>query len=821
VRSRLNPNLLLLTVDQVRSIEGDRVLTDIFGRKYYTAGIDVGNLDLSESLGVSAWGIDLSDGATNAAVLAQGVDLQGDNVVIAYGGQDVSIPVEQARDWVRQLVTDVGYQTADRIEVSLTVEPADTTKASALLSALSDVGKLEPVLTSAPVPKFDESDAYDNRRIESVRSQTPSAQKLSAVQRWTRTLDRALNRAATNSAVIDPRGDVNSSVTTTDLTEQEVAQVNGLRSNLSQRVTSLGLSPTDTAKVDQALDLLFSKQLSQKRKTGEVYVMHPMQVALNLIQDLGKRDAHLIIAAVLHDIVEDSDVTLEEIETSFGPDVARILQGVTNQDPDPTHFAGMTQGQKEVEKIRLYQQHVLQAAQDPEVFFIKILDLETNALALRNLSSRPDMQSRLANKYLRLVREFAGRARELGLESKAAQYEAAVGEVEGYARNWEYHTELTAETNAAVLPQGVQRDGQNIVVKYGGKDVSIPVAKARELVADMQSSVRYQTADRIEVSLTVEPEDAEMASALLSTLSDVGNLEPVSTSAPVPKFDESDAYDNRRVESIRSQSPNAEKLGQIQRWTETLNTVLSRAATNASVTRSPAGDVVLDKVDGQEDADIFTFTQRMLRAVEQAGGTPVRGTYRGVEFTVAPGADSQQIMQQYFSALANLRTPTQPAATNAAVLSGPAVPMPSAAEGVEIAEYANQMRDLSQRNQGASVLGNYRGVPIIMNPGDNVTSVVNQYLSWQRNQSTGLPFTATQEPSQNVGGIDLNPSLLDLQVKRDGNGVPLPLPQQPIQDMNIEGFFPVIINVAPVTPSMILGEMGADEEGVLKLSALK
>ena len=50
-----------------------------------------------------------------------------------------------------------------------------------------------------------------------------------------------------------------------------------------------------------------------------------------------------------------------------------------------------------------------------------------------------------------------------------------------------------------------------------------------------------------------------------------------------------------------------------------------------------------------------------------------------------------------------------------------------------------------------------------------------------------------------VGGIDLNPALLDLQIKRDGNGVPLPLPMQPIENMHIEGFLPVIINVTPVT----------------------
>ena len=49
------------------------------------------------------------------------------------------------------------------------------------------------------------------------------------------------------------------------------------------------------------------------------------------------------------------------------------------------------------------------------------------------------------------------------------------------------------------------------------------------------------------------------------------------------------------------------------------------------------------------------------------------------------------------------------------------------------------------------------------------------------------------------GGIDLNPELLDLQIKRDGNGVPLPLPMQPIENMHIEGFLPVIINITPVT----------------------
>ncbi|OGX18454.1 MAG: phosphoglycerate kinase [Omnitrophica WOR_2 bacterium GWC2_45_7] len=56
------------------------------------------------------------------------------------------------------------------------------------------------------------------------------------------------------------------------------------------------------------------------------------------------------------------------------------------------------------------------------------------------------------------------------------------------------------------------------------------------------------------------------------------------------------------------------------------------------------------------------------------------------------------------------------------------------------------------------------------------------------------------------GGINLNPALLDLQIKRDGNGVPLPVSEQPFETMRIEGFVPIIINIAPVTNlPMLLG----------------
>ena len=70
------------------------------------------------------------------------------------------------------------------------------------------------------------------------------------------------------------------------------------------------------------------------------------------------------------------------------------------------------------------------------------------------------------------------------------------------------------------------------------------------------------------------------------------------------------------------------------------------------------------------------------------------------------------------------------------------------------------------------------------------------------------PLAASPVDTVPVGGIDLNPKLLDMQIKRDGQGVPLPVGQQPITTMQIEGFLPIIINVTPVNLPLLLGAAG-------------
>ena len=96
-------------------------------------------------------------------------------------------------------------------------------------------------------------------------------------------------------------------------------------------------------------------------------------------------------------------------------------------------------------------------------------------------------------------------------------------------------------------------------------------------------------------------------------------------------------------------------------------------------------------------------------------------------------------------------------------------------------------------------------------------SVVPQVILQEIKQltaSTPAAANLTEEPKK-VGGINFDPTLLNLQIKRDGSGVPLPLPQQNIENINIEGLFPVIINIQPVNVQTLPVFLGKESQNSL------
>ena len=86
----------------------------------------------------------------------------------------------------------------------------------------------------------------------------------------------------------------------------------------------------DVALLQRAYDVADERHSGQKRKSGDPYITHPLAVA-TILADLGM-DTTTLIAALLHDTVEDTGYSLQALEKDFGPEVAHLVDGVTKLD---------------------------------------------------------------------------------------------------------------------------------------------------------------------------------------------------------------------------------------------------------------------------------------------------------------------------------------------------------------------------------------------------------------------------------------------------------------------------------------------------------
>src|SRR4051812_31893894 len=161
--------------------------------------------------------------------------------------------------------------------------------------------------------------------------------------------------------------------------------------------------------ITRAYELAADAHVDQVRKSGESYIHHPLAVA-RIVADLGLDDV-TIAAALLHDAVEDTQLTLDDVVADFGPDVAGIVDGVTKLER--VQFDS-----KEAQQAATMRKMLVAMAKDVRVLIIKLSDRLHNMATLAALPA--GKQDRIARETIEI---YAPLAHRLGMQDMKQQLE--------------------------------------------------------------------------------------------------------------------------------------------------------------------------------------------------------------------------------------------------------------------------------------------------------------------------------------------------------------------------------------------------------------
>ena len=162
----------------------------------------------------------------------------------------------------------------------------------------------------------------------------------------------------------------------------------------------LGYDPdADEALLNRAYVYTVQKHGTQTRASGDPYFSHPVEVA-GLMTDL-KLDQETIITALLHDTVEDTLATIEDIEANFGPEIARLVDGVTKLSKIET----MPEDERAAENLRKF---LLAMSEDIRVLLVKLADRLHNMRTLHFIKS-PAKRQRIARETMDIYAPLAER----------------------------------------------------------------------------------------------------------------------------------------------------------------------------------------------------------------------------------------------------------------------------------------------------------------------------------------------------------------------------------------------------------------------------
>src|SRR5678809_83811 len=187
------------------------------------------------------------------------------------------------------------------------------------------------------------------------------------------------------------------------------------------RSLKIKLKPGDRKTIRLAFEMAADAHKTMRRKSGEPYILHPLAVARICVEEIGL-GVRSTICSLLHDTVEDTDVTLEDVEREFGSEIARIVDGLTKISS--VIDASSSQQADNFKKI------LITLTDDPRVILIKLADRLHNMRTLDYM--KRDKQLKISSETIWVYAPLAHRMGLYNIKTELEDLSMKYMEPEGY-----------------------------------------------------------------------------------------------------------------------------------------------------------------------------------------------------------------------------------------------------------------------------------------------------------------------------------------------------------------------------------------------------
>ena len=233
------------------------------------------------------------------------------------------------------------------------------------------------------------------------------------------------------------------------------------------RISYQTLTDEDKKLIRKAFDLAVEAHKEQRRKSGEAYIFHPIAVAKIVAAEIGL-GATSIAAALMHDVVEDTDITVEDLEKMFNPKIAKIVEGLTKIAKVKTEQDVSLQAEN-------FRKMLLTLHEDVRVILIKIADRLHNMQTMESMADYK--QAKIASETLYI---YAPLAHRLGLYNIKTQLEdlglkytepIVYNEIVSKIKETKQEQDAYIKSISDVLSKSLEEEGVEFIIKGRPKSI--------------------------------------------------------------------------------------------------------------------------------------------------------------------------------------------------------------------------------------------------------------------------------------------------------------------------------------------------------------